>query len=139
MWDRLIIDLSLLNLLIPKSILEWKSMNTSKISYSSDDFLASIALWNASLSIPLHKNSKKFCSSEFKGNRYNLNVLFFGLTSSKIFTKIMKPVFSRIRYKNIEVSPYVDDIFIRVQSEDIQSEMKNEMTLFIIWKVMVIL
>ena len=82
--------------------------------------MASIDLSNAFFSIPLHRDGKKFCSFEFKGNKYNFNVLPFGLTSSpRIFTKIMKPIISHLRSKNIKVSAYLDDIFLRAQSENI--------------------
>ena len=40
-----------------------------------DDFMASIDLSNIWFSIPLHKDSKKFYSSEFKCNKYNYIIL----------------------------------------------------------------
>ena len=84
-----------------------------------DNFMPFIDLSNASFSFPLHKDIKKYCSSKSKDN-YNLNVLSIGLTSSpRIFTKIIKPVISHLRFKNIKVSSYSDDIFICAQSEDI--------------------
>ena len=82
--------------------------------------MASIDLSNAFFSIPLHKDSKKFCSFEFKGNKYNFNILPFGPTSSpRIFTKIIEPIISHLRSKNIKVFAYLDDIFLCVQSQDI--------------------
>ena len=59
-----------------------------------------------------------------------MNVLSFGLTSPRIFTKIMKPVISHLRSKNIKISAYLDDIFVGTQSEDIPTGMKNEMTAY---------
>ena len=47
--------------------------------FCPDDF--TIYLSNAPFLIPLHKVSEKFCSSEFKGDKYNVKVLFFGFTS----------------------------------------------------------
>ena len=95
-------------------------MNTSKNLIRPNDFTAYIDLSNAFLSIPLHKDSKKFCSFESQVNKYNFNVFPFGLTSSsRIFTKIMKPVIAHLRPTNINVSAYLDDILICVQSEDI--------------------
>ena len=56
----------------------------------SGDFMVSIDLSNAFISIPLHEDNKKYCSFEFKGNKYNFDVLLFSLISSpRIFTKIM--------------------------------------------------
>ena len=83
-------------------------------------FMASIDLSNGFFSIPLHKDSKKCCSFELRGNKYNFNVLPFGLTSSsEIFNKIIKPIISHLRSKNIRVSAQLDDIFLCAQSEDI--------------------
>ena len=74
--------------------------------------MASIDLSNAFFSIPLHKDSKKFCSFEFKGNKYNFNILPFDLTSStRLSTKIIKQIISHLKSKNIKASAYLDDIF----------------------------
>ena len=97
-----------------------------KVLIRADDFMASFVLSNALFSIPLHKDSKKFCSFEFKCNKYNFNVLPFGLASfHRIFTKIMRPVLSHLSSKNIKVSPYLDDVFICAQFEDILKSRVN--------------
>ena len=65
-------------------------MDTSKITYTQTSLWNLLPCQMLFFSILLHKDSKKFCSPEFKGIKYNLNVLSFDLTSPRIFTKIMK-------------------------------------------------
>ena len=43
----------------------------------------------------------------------------------------MKQVISHLRPKNIKVSAYLDHIFICAQSENIQTGMKNKMTVYL--------
>ena len=80
--------------------------------------MAPIDLSNALFSIPLNKDSKNFCLFDSKGNKYNFNVLSFGLALSlRIFTKIMNLIISHLRSKNIKVPTYLNDNFTFAQSE----------------------
>ena len=80
--DRLIIDLSPLNSQIPKIHFRMEDHEYLKNLIRPGYFMASIDLSNAFFSMPLHEDSKHFCSFELKWNKYNFNVLPFDLTSS---------------------------------------------------------
>ena len=89
-----------------------------------NDYLASIDLADAFLSIPLHEDSKNFICFEFNGSRYRFNVLPFGLTSSpRIFSKMLRPLISHLRQLGIKISAYLDDIILA--SPDISTLQAN--------------
>ena len=110
---RLIIDLKDLNQFINKVHFRMEDKSVIKDILSPNDFMGSIDLKDAFLTVPLHNESKKWCTFEFSGKRYHYNCLPFGLTSSpRIFTKVLKPVIMHLRLKGIKVTFYLDDIFL---------------------------
>ena len=110
---RFIIDLSPLNRLIKKVHFRMEDAQFIKSLVNPNDYLASIDLSDAFLSIPLHHESKKFISFHFNGTTFSFNVLPFGLTSSpRIFSKVLRPVISHLRRSGIKVSAYLDDIIL---------------------------
>ena len=111
--DRLIIDLSKLNLLIPKISFKMETHDKIKEILQCNDFMASIDLSDAFFTVPLHESSKKFVCFQFDDKRYSYNVLPFGLTSSpRIFSKMLKSVINHQRSLGIKITFYIDDIFI---------------------------
>ena len=109
---RMIIDLKDLNQFVNKAHFRMEDKSVIKDILNPNDFMASIDLKDAFLTVPLHKESRKWCTFEFSGERYQYNCLPFGLSSSpRIFTKLIKPVIMHLRSKGIRVSFYLDDIF----------------------------
>ena len=123
--NRMIIDLSRLNKYIKKVSFKMEDKKDIQSLIEENDFLASIDLTDAFLSISLHESSKKFVVFEIDGQRYCYNRLVFGLTSSpRIFSKILKPAINYLRNLGIKISFYLDDIFICAKSESLALEHK---------------
>jgi hypothetical protein len=75
-----------------------------------NDYLTSLDLKNAYYSIPIHENSRKYLRFYWQGVLYEFQALCFGLASApRIFTKVMKAVFTLFRRENIRCTTYIDD------------------------------
>ena len=129
--DRMIIDLSNFNLLVPKVSFRMDSLDTIKSLLDPNDFMVSIDLSNDFFTIPLHASSKRFTTFEFNNIRYSYNVLPFGLTCSpRIFTKVLRPAIVYLRSCGLKISAYLDDIFICAPSfEKISSDLTTALSL----------
>ena len=76
-------------------------------------FMSSIDLKDAYYSVPIWQNHKKFLVFQWEQDFFQFNVLPFGLTSApRVFTKILKPVFSQMRKEGFSVLGYIDDSLI---------------------------
>lgn len=117
--DRMIIDLSKINTQINKVKFKMETYEKIVDIISPNDYMASIDLCDAFLSIPIHAHSKKYLSFQFNDIRYQFNVLPFGLTSSpRIFSKILKAAIISLRSQGINILFYLDDIFICASDRD---------------------
>lgn len=73
-------------------------------------YFTSVDLKNAYFSIPIHHTSRKYLKFSWKGTLYEFTCLPFGLSSApRVFTKVMKPVFSYLRSIGICCFYYIDD------------------------------
>ena len=125
--NRMIIDLSRLNNFIKKVSFKMEDKTVIQSLIKENDFLVSIDLTDAFLSISLHESSKKFVVFEIDGQRYCYNRLVFGLTSSpRIFSKILKPAINFLRNNGIKISFYLDDIFICASSKSLALDHMNQ-------------
>lgn len=131
--DRMILDLSLINLLINKVSFKMETLAHVKDLISPSDYLASIDLSDAYFSICMNKDSKKYLRFQIKDEIFEFNVLPFGMTSSpRIFTKILKVPIVHLRSLGIKVSAYLDDIFICAPSYSLlKSQIKITIDLLI--------
>ena len=90
--NRLIIDLSPLNMFISKIFFRMEGMVYLKHLIQKDDYMISIDLSEAFFSIPLHASCKKYVTFEFRNQRYCCNVMPFDLSSfPRIFCKVVRP------------------------------------------------
>ena len=130
---RMIIDLSLLNTQINHVHFKMEGSECIKTLLNQSDFMAYIDLSDAFFSIPIHQDSKKFLCFEFESQRYQFNVLPFGMASSpRIFTKILKPVIIYLRSQGIKIVSYLDDISICASSASLlNSHIKTVLKLLI--------
>ena len=130
--NRLILDLSSLNLHIVKTSFKMEDRNTIISLMDPNDFLISIDLKDAFHSVPLHPHSKRLTCFDWENQRFLFNVLPFGLTSSpRIFSKILKPVISFLRNRNLKITFYLDDLLILSSSED-KALSDRDSTLFLL-------
>ena len=73
-------------------------------------YFGSVDLAEAFYSIPVREQDKKYFRSMHNGQRFQFTALIMGLTHSpRIFTKVLKPIFARLRSRGHVSSAYIDD------------------------------
>jgi len=77
---------------------------------SQGDFMSSLDLKDAYFLVPIYKGHRKFLRFKFKGKTFQFLCLPFGLcTSPYVFTKIMKPIVSKLTLQGVMLVLYLDD------------------------------
>ena len=77
-------------------------------------YMASIDLKDAYYMLPVHPDHQKFLKFKFKGTLYQYTCLPNGLSSApRIFTKLLKPVYSTLRGMGHIISGYIDDSYLQ--------------------------
>lgn len=110
---RLIIDLTELNNHLVKEHFKMDHIEVAINMVSQGSFMASIDLRDAYYSVPLHNSTKPFICFIWKGEIFQFNCVPFGLSPApRIFTKILKPIFSEFRKQGGHGFSYIDDSFI---------------------------
>ena len=110
---RLILDLSDLNLFLKKVHFKMEGLLAIASLISSGDFLASLDLQDAFLTIAMHSSCFKYLCFDFDGVRYCFIALVFGLSCApRIFTKLLKVPLSHLRLNGIKNSAWLDDILL---------------------------
>ena len=81
-------------------------------------YMASIDLADAYYTVPVALSDQKYMVFNFEGQLYKYVCLPNGLSSAppppppRIFTRLMKPVFSALRKKGHQIMGYLDDSFL---------------------------
>ena len=89
-----------------------------------ESYLASIDIKDAFYSIPIHESHRKYLKFIWKGNMFQFCAMPNGYCDAmRIFTKVLKPVFSSLREKGLESVIYVDDTFL--QGKDFEDCLRN--------------
>ena len=85
-------------------------------------WMASIDLRNAYLSVPIHADHQKYLVFQFEEKFYKYKCLPFGLASApRVFTKVLKPIFTTLREWGHIVLGYIDDTLL-VAEEPLECE-----------------
>ena len=85
---------------------------------SKNVYMASLDIENAYYSIPIHKNDQKYLSFEFQNNYYSFTCVPNGLCSGPyIFTRIMKPIVTKLRKLGHLNSSFIDDSLLLGKSK----------------------
>lgn len=94
-------------------------------------FFAKIDLKDAFYSVSINANFRKYLKFEWQGKLFEFTCLPNGLsTASRIFTKVMKPVFGTLRKMGHENVAYIDDSLLQGDShEQCMTNIKDTMTL----------
>ena len=83
-------------------------------------FSGLVDLADAYFSIPLKISDRRFFKFYFNGIKYVFTALIMELgTSSRNFTKIMKPVFTTLRAKGFISTAYIDDSCLQGSTFDV--------------------
>ena len=111
---RLILNLKPLNQYVRKQHFKMETLKHVLTMIKPNAWFASIDLRQAYYSVPVHKDYKKYLRFIFKNVCYAFTVLPFGLSSSpRLFTKMLKPVFSTLRKSGHSNATYIDDSFLQ--------------------------
>jgi len=80
-------------------------------------YMASVDLKDAYYTVPIHRDHQKFLKFEFKGRLYKYTCLPNGLSSApRIFTKMLKPVYSTLHNQGYISAGYIDDSYLQGDS-----------------------
>ena len=110
---RPVIDLSFLNKFVENSHFQMESIHCLKSLLQKGDYMTTLDLKDAYLSVPVHKDSQKFLQFLWRNKCYAFQGLCFGLnTAPRIFTKLLKPVAAFLRKQGVRMILYLDDFLI---------------------------
>jgi len=110
---RFILNLKQLNECIINSHFKMEDLRTARKLISRNASMATVDLKDAYFHVPIHDESKKLLRFLWNDQLYEFNCLPFGLcTAPRIFTKILKPVFNRLRSLGYVSVVYLDDILL---------------------------
>ena len=115
---RLILDLSDLNDSLNVQHFKMDNIHTATTLISPGCYLASIDLRDAYYSVPIHPSYRKYLRFVWHEKCWQFKVLPNGLsTAPRLFTKLMKPVFAKLRQAGHLVVGYLDDTLIIGETE----------------------
>ena len=84
-----------------------------------DDWMVSIDLKDAYLSVPILQEHRKYLRFVWKGTTYEFQCLPFGLSSApRVFTKLLKPVMALLRKRGIRSLIFLDDMLLMAESRE---------------------
>jgi len=78
-----------------------------------NDSMTSIDLKDASLSVAVEAEPRKYLHFAWADQMYEFQCLPFGLSSApRVFTKLLKPVVGLLRHQGIRLVIFLDDILL---------------------------
>ena len=114
---RMILDLSNLNIYLKYNHFKMDTLETALTLISRNCFMSSIDLRDAYYHIPIAKEHRKYLKFIWKGQMYQFCVLPNGLSSGpRIFTKVLKPPFAKLRELGHNIMGYIDDTLLVAHS-----------------------
>ncbi len=110
---RMILDLSELNEYIKYNHFKMDTFDTALTLVTEHCFMSSVDLRDAYYHVPIAKDHRKYLRFFWNNQLLQFCVLPNGLTSGpRVFTKILKPPFAKIRQQGHCIMGYIDDTFI---------------------------
>ena len=110
---RMILDLTELNKLIKYEHFKMFNLRTALDLIKPGDWMASADLTDAYYSVPINEKHKKFLRFFWKGKILEYQALPNGLSPGpRVFTKLLKPLYSSMAEKGHTSFPYIDDSFV---------------------------
>lgn len=111
--DRLVINLKELNTFIDCPHFKMEDYRTACTLISQNSFLSVIDQREAYHAIPVHHLYRKYLKFKWKNDLYHYTCLPFGLNIAPyIYTKLMKPVLSKMRCFGIKCVSFLDDCML---------------------------
>lgn len=129
---RPVVNLKPLNQFIAKAHFKMEGINMLKDLLLEKDWMASIDLKDAYLSVAVAMEHRKYLRFAWAEQTYEFQCLPFGLSSApRVFTKLLKPVVGFLRRQGIRLVIFLDDMLVLAQSkEDLVAQMEQIAQLF---------
>ena len=110
---RMILNLKPLNEFVSYYHFKMDTIHTALKLMRPGCFMASVDLKDAYYSVPVAKEHRKYLKFEWQGSYYEYTCLPNGLACApRLFTKILKPVYSHIRSMGHICMGHIDDSFL---------------------------
>lgn len=108
---RIILNLKNFNqFFLEKIHFKMETLQSAINAMRKDCFFGSVDLSEAFYSVPIRESDRKFFRFWHKNQKYQFTALIMGLTHSpRVFTKLLRPVFAKLRLKGHVSSAYIDD------------------------------
>ena len=117
--SRPVINLKLLNQFMANLHFKMESLAMSRDLLKPGDWMASIDLKDAYLSVAIWEEHRKYLRFIWNGRLFEFQCLPFGLSSApRVFTKLLKPVLARLCHQGIRLIMYLDDILVIAQTRE---------------------
>ena len=114
---RMIVDLSLLNESVSKNHFKMDHLDVATDLMFPNAWFTSIDLTEAYYSLPIHEDDQKYLVFQWDSKFYKFTCLPFGLCSAPwVFSKTLKPIFSKFHEQGFSGFGYIDDSFIIADS-----------------------
>ena len=114
---RLICNLKGLNYFIPYNHFKMDSLHTVIQMMTPNCYMASVDLKDAYYCIPVAEKYQKYLKFQWNSKLYKYQACPMGLCiSPRIFTKLLKPIFSYLRRNGHQSIIYIDDTYLQGDS-----------------------
>ena len=116
---RMILDLTWVNKHVEYQHFKMCSLQTAKDLLRSDCWMGSLDLKDAYYSVLIDPEDRKFLRFRWKGVLYQFRAMPNGLACApRYFTKILNPIFAKLRSQGHETFQYIDDSLVLADSLD---------------------
>lgn len=114
---RLILNLKELNKFVVYKHFKMDSLKSVTDLMTQGCFMASADIKDAYYTVPIAREHQKFLRFSWRDKLYQYTCLPNGLASApRVFTKLLKPVFTVLREKGFLSSSYIDDCYLQGDS-----------------------
>ncbi len=126
--QRPVVNLKPLNCFIKPQHFKMEGTRMVKDLLTQGDWMVSVDLKDAYLSVPVAEEHRKFLRFEWNQRIYEFQCLPFGLSSApRVFTKTLKPVMAVLRQRGIRSVIFIDDTLLMSQSNQELAHQAHEM------------
>ena len=116
---RPVINLKPLNSHMKNQHFKMEGIHKVKELLRRGDWMCSVDLKDAYLSVPIAESHRKFLRFIWEGTTYEFTCLPFGLCSApRIFTKLLRPVMAHLRFRGLRLVIYLDDILLMAEDRE---------------------
>ena len=110
---RLILNLKKLNVYISYHHFKMDTLQCALQLVSPKCWMTVLDLKDAYYTVAINKPHRKYLRFEYQGELYEFNCLPNGLASApRVFTKLLKPFYSKLRGEGVLIVGYIDDILL---------------------------